>query len=169
MIIISEIQVRFQKFQLCWARKPEIFPLSKFCEFWWGSDEKSPFCWITWQGMTHWLPLLQPLRWCCVDCVIHHERDVREEQKYMYVARTSNNRVISSGDLYCWLLPRCEALRTCRSRFPIATPLCEGVGSQNRKVRGPKFCSWSRNRIFYLWQWNPGCLGGTCKVSRHFW
>jgi len=24
-------------------------------------------------------PVLQPLRWCCVDCVIHHERDVREE------------------------------------------------------------------------------------------
>jgi len=24
--------------------------------------------------------LLQPLRWRCVDCVIHHERDVREEQ-----------------------------------------------------------------------------------------
>ena len=23
--------------------------------------------------------LLQTLRWCCVDCVIHHERDVREE------------------------------------------------------------------------------------------
>jgi len=34
--------------------------------------------------------LLQPLRWCCVDCMIHHEWDVREEQKYMYVARTSN-------------------------------------------------------------------------------
>jgi len=30
----------------------------------------------------------------CVDCMIYHERDVREEQKYMYVARTSNNRVI---------------------------------------------------------------------------
>jgi len=29
--------------------------------------------------------------------------------------------VISSGDLYCCLLPRCEALRTCRSGFPIAT------------------------------------------------
>ena len=54
--------------------------------------------------------------------MIHHERDVREEQKYMYVARTSNNRVISSGHLYCCLLPRCEALRTCRSGFPIATP-----------------------------------------------
>ena len=26
--------------------------------------------------------------------MIHHEPDVREEQKYMYVARTSNNRVI---------------------------------------------------------------------------
>ena len=39
----------------------------------------------------------------------------------IYVARTSNNRVISSGDLYCCLLPRCEALRTCRSGFPIAT------------------------------------------------
>ena len=23
--------------------------------------------------------LLQPLRWCCVDCVVRHERDVREE------------------------------------------------------------------------------------------
>ena len=41
------------------------------------------------------MAVLQPLRWCCVDCVIHHEWDVREEQKYMYVARTSNNRVIS--------------------------------------------------------------------------
>ena len=40
----------------------------------------------------------------------------------MYVAWTSNNRVILSGDLYCYLLPRCEALRTCRSGFPIATP-----------------------------------------------
>jgi len=37
--------------------------------------------------------LLQPLQWCCVDCVIYHEQDVREEQKYIYVARTSNNRV----------------------------------------------------------------------------
>jgi len=65
----------------------------------------------------------QPLRWCCVDCMIHHEWDVREEQKYMYVARTSNNRVIPSGDLYCCLLPRCKALRTCLSGFPIATIL----------------------------------------------
>ena len=26
--------------------------------------------------------------------MIHHERDVREEQKYLYMARTNNNRVI---------------------------------------------------------------------------
>jgi len=35
---------------------------------------------------------LQPLRWCCVDCVIHHERDVREEQKYVCVERASTNK-----------------------------------------------------------------------------
>jgi len=28
---------------------------------------------------TIWMQVLQPLRWCCVDCVIHHERDVREK------------------------------------------------------------------------------------------
>ena len=44
---------------------------------------------------------------------------------YIYVARTSNNKVISSGDLYCCFLPQCEALRTCRSGFEIATiPMC---------------------------------------------
>jgi len=42
----------------------------------------------------------------------------------VYVARTRNNNVISSGGLYCCLLPRCEALRTCRSGFPIATKWC---------------------------------------------
>ena len=35
---------------------------------------------------------LQPLRWCCVDCVNHHERDVREERKYMCAARASNSK-----------------------------------------------------------------------------
>jgi len=31
--------------------------------------------------------LLQPLWWCCVDCLIHHERDVREEQHRRYMWR----------------------------------------------------------------------------------
>jgi len=45
--------------------------------------------------------VLEPLRWRCVDCVIHYECDVHEEQQYIYVARTSNNRVIVARDLYC--------------------------------------------------------------------
>jgi len=61
--------------------------------------------------------VLQPLRWRCVECVIHHQRDVREEQQYIYAERTSNNRVIAARELYCCLLPRCEALRECRSGF----------------------------------------------------
>jgi len=35
----------------------------------------------------------------------------------IYVARTSNNRVISLSDLYCCLLQQCEALPTCCSSF----------------------------------------------------
>jgi len=31
--------------------------------------------------------LLQPLQWCCVECVIHHERDVRAEQHHTYMWR----------------------------------------------------------------------------------
>ena len=65
--------------------------------------------------------LLQPLRWRCAECAVHHERNGREEQHHMHVARTSNNRVISSGELYRCLLPQYEALRTCRSSFPIVT------------------------------------------------
>jgi len=61
--------------------------------------------------------MLQLLRWRCVECVVHHEWNVREEQHHMYVAQTSNNRVIAACDLYCCLLPQCEALSTCRSAF----------------------------------------------------
>jgi len=37
------------------------------------------------------------------------------------LARASNSKRDSEHDLYCCLLPRCEALRACRSGFPIAT------------------------------------------------
>jgi len=36
--------------------------------------------------------MVQPLGWRCVKRVIHYERDVREEQQYIYVAWTSNNK-----------------------------------------------------------------------------
>ena len=64
-----------------------------------------------------WLALLQPLRWCCADCVIHHERDVREEQKHIAYAWREQAiiREIATHDFYCCLLPGCEALLACRS------------------------------------------------------
>ena len=37
--------------------------------------------------------LLQPLCWRCVDCAIHHERDVAKNNTHIYVAQTSNNTV----------------------------------------------------------------------------
>ena len=43
---------------------------------------------------------------------------------HVYVARTSNNRVIAARALYCCLLPQCEALCICRSGFPIAINWC---------------------------------------------
>jgi len=58
------------------------------------------------------LILLQPLWWYCVDCVIHHKRDVREEYHHYYVcsANKLNNRVISSGDLY---VACCHGVKLC--------------------------------------------------------
>ena len=62
--------------------------------------------------------VLQPLRWRCVECVLHHERDVREEQKYIYMWRKQAIiREIAMYALHCCLLPQCEVLRTCRSGF----------------------------------------------------
>ena len=42
---------------------------------------------------------------------------------HTYVARTSRNRMSTTCDLYCCLLPQCKTLRTCCSDFPIATKL----------------------------------------------
>ena len=39
----------------------------------------------------------------------------------VYVERVSNSKRDCEYNLYCCLLPRCEALRICRSGFPIAT------------------------------------------------
>jgi len=67
------------------------------------------------------MTVLQPLQRCCVDCVIHHERCVRAKNKIIYAWREQAIvREIATHDLYCCLLLRCEALRTCRSGFPIA-------------------------------------------------
>jgi len=62
--------------------------------------------------------LLQPINCCCIESVIHHERDARKEQ---HINKARLMRTSSLGDLYCCLLPQCEALRTWCSSFPIAT------------------------------------------------
>jgi len=72
--------------------------------------------------ITKWsvvLVVLQPFWWRCVKCPIHHERDVREEKHYMWHEQAII--VISSGDLYCCLLPQCETLCKCHLGFLITT------------------------------------------------
>jgi len=63
---------------------------------------------------------------------------------YIYLARTSNNRVIMACELYCCLLPQCEALRICRSRFPIATKWCcdQDVKVVRSLAFTQKTCDW---------------------------
>ena len=41
-----------------------------------------------------------------------------------HVTRTSRNEISTTWDLYCCLVPQCEALRTCCSAFPFATKCC---------------------------------------------
>jgi len=60
----------------------------------------------------------------------------------MYEARASNSKRDCEHDLYCCLLPRCEALRACRSGFPIATLSSCGLGDRQDILRGPQ--------LFYL-------------------
>ena len=44
----------------------------------------------------------------------------------LYIVWASNSKRDWKHDLYCCLLPQCEALRTCHSGFPIATtPACQ--------------------------------------------
>ena len=53
----------------------------------------------------------------------------------VYVARASNSKRDCEHDLYCCLLPWCEALCTYRSGFPIATLLCWRPKRMNYVVR----------------------------------
>ena len=38
------------------------------------------FALLVWFARATLLAILQPLRWRCVKCAVHHKRDVREEQ-----------------------------------------------------------------------------------------
>ena len=66
--------------------------------------------------------MLQPLCWRCAECAVHHERNMREEH-HLYVARTSNNRVIAACDLHCCLLFSDRNDRTLFSSFVVSSRL----------------------------------------------
>ena len=78
------------------------------------------------------------------------------------VARASNSERDCEHDLYCCLLPRCEALRACYSGFPIATvrsspdlPIFKKILVRSRKNR---LQSWSvlisGLQLSFLWPKN---------------
>ena len=69
---------------------------------------------------------------------------------YIYVARTSNNRVFMACELYCCLLPQCEALRSCRSVFPIARKWC--CDMDVKVVRSSAFTQRTCDRCGSLWK-----------------
>jgi len=74
--------------------------------------------------------LLKPLWWCCVDCVIHHELDVHEEQKYIRVARASNNK----RDYDAWSLLLLAAAVRSFAHMPLGISDCSNNGKQKYKV-----------------------------------
>ena len=78
------------------------------------------------------------LRWLCDS---PRTRCACRTTPHIYVARTGNNRVIMACELYCCLLPQCEALRICRSGFPIAT------GHLLESMQWNCCCT-----LFYQWQ-----------------
>ena len=85
---------------------------------------------------------------------------------YIYVGRTSNNRMIMACELYCCLLPQCEALRICRSGFPIATiasapkfwhardlrvpfsPIVRSLATPQRHITTPPYTHWHWRQTF---------------------
>jgi len=88
----------------------------------------------------------------------------RRTTLYIYVARTSIIGVIMACDLYCCLLPQCEALRTCRSDFrsqhnvififsdlyTIGKAVCLPLHYHIRKGNFDSFCSDIFNRTSSL-------------------
>jgi len=56
----------------------------------------------------------------------------------LHVAQASNSKRDCEDDLYCCLLPQCEALRTCRLGFPIATMPCTHAQSNNLHIKTEK-------------------------------
>jgi len=79
---------------------------------------------ITYRRCCFVIELLQPLQCRCVEFVIHHERDVHEEQQYMCVARTSNNKKYCDAWSLLLLAATVWSFAYLPLGFPIATKWC---------------------------------------------
>jgi len=104
---------------------------------------------------------------------------MHEEQHHIYVAWTSNNRVISSGELHCCLLPQCAVLRTCRSNIHssrkniLLTFVCSGCFAHSPNQQHPfrKIFWW---KLSVLWFFNflinlLICLDQPCPTEMRHW
>jgi len=64
------------------------------------------------------------------------------------VARTSRNKISTTWDLYCSLVPQCEDLCTCYSAFPVTTKWC--FNPHVKMVPGTTFTKQTCNRYGLL-------------------
>ena len=86
-------------------------------------------------------------------------------------------RVISSRDLICYLLPECEALRTSRSEFPIATSNCaqcvidHSFLVHRTEANGAKFilCDEVESNLTSAVCCSIGKFGSECLALWHVW
>jgi len=104
-----------QGFRWCCAQDVKIMPDAAF------TKRMCYRCGSLWKGdvvATSWLTLC----WMCDSPWMGCARRIKPIY-ISYVLWTSNNKMISLGDLNCCLLSQCEALRTCCSGFPITTGL----------------------------------------------
>jgi len=79
------------------------------------------------------------------------------------VARTSRNKISTTWDLYSWLVPQCEGLRTCCSAFPITTKWC--FDQHVKLVPGTTFTKRTCNRCCLLKK--RGDVVATCRLALH--
>jgi len=82
---------------------------------------------------------------------------------HICVTRTSSNRVIAACDLYCCLLPQCEALRACCSGSPHRNSI---VSPRNNYPKKGYRRAQKRNFLLPLMKKNDQIAGSRFSVSR---
>jgi len=114
--------------------------------------------------------VLQPLRWRCVECAIHYERDVREE--HPYVAR-SNNPMIMACNL-CWHgASNVWGVRKIFARISPDLPEKTLANFRANVFSWRPFFGWPPKNKVFMWagarHGESMPRGGTFRGRRHFW